>query len=115
MDRRTFIGSVASAFLATPLIVDAQPVKRVARIGFIGAWYSPSAAATLYDAFRRGMRELGYVEGQNLSIDTRWVGEEESVRDGAAKAAVELIRSKVDVLVVQGSAIDGVKDEAASV
>jgi putative tryptophan/tyrosine transport system substrate-binding protein len=104
MDRRTFIGSIANAFLAAPLVVDAQPAKRVARIGFIGAWYSPSAAATLYDAFRRGMRELGYVEGQNLSIDTRWVGEEESVRDGAAKAAVELMRSKVDVLVVQGSA-----------
>jgi len=43
------------------------------------------------------------------------VGEEENVRDGAAKAAVELIRSKVDVLVVQGTAIDGVKDEAGSV
>ena len=70
MDRRSFICSVASAFLAAPLIVDAQPAKRVARIGFIGAWYSPSAAATLYDAFRWGIRELGYVEGQNLSIDT---------------------------------------------
>jgi putative ABC transport system substrate-binding protein len=115
MHRRTFICSVASAFLAVPFVVGAQPTKRVARIGFIGAWYSPSAAATLYDAFRRGMHELGYVEGQNLSIDTRWVGEEDSVRDGAAKAAVELIRSKVEVLVVQGSAIDGVKDEAGSV
>ena len=115
MDRRTFIGSVASALLAAPLVVEAQPAKRVARIGFIGAWYSPSAAAILFEAFRRGMRELGYVEGQNLSIDTRWVGEGESVRDGAAKAAVELIGSKVEVLVVQGTAIDGVKDEAESV
>ena len=115
MDRRTFIGGVVSGLLAVPLVLEAQPARRIARIGFIGAWYSQLSAVSLFDAFRQGMRELGYVEGQNLFIDARWVGGKENIRDEAANAAVELIRSKVDLLAVQGPAVAGVKAGAGSV
>jgi putative tryptophan/tyrosine transport system substrate-binding protein len=58
------------------------------------------------------MRELGYVEGQNLTIDARWM--EGNEPEEAARLTAELIRSKVDVLVAQGSAVPGVKAEAGS-
>jgi len=59
------------------------------------------------------MRDRGYIEGQNLTIDARWM---ESVSpDEAASITAELVRSKVDVLVAQGAAIFGVKAAAGSV
>ena len=59
------------------------------------------------------MRELGYVEGQNLTIDGRWM-EGNSV-DEAARLTAQLVRSRVDILVAQGQAVPGVKAEAGSV
>src|SRR5260370_5121675 len=58
------------------------------------------------------MRELGYVEGQNLTIDARWM--EGNTPDEAARLTAELVRSKVDVLVAQGTAVPGVKAAAGS-
>ena len=59
------------------------------------------------------MRDRGYIEGQNLTIDARWM---ESVSpDEAASITAELVRSKVDVLVAQGASIFGVKAAAGSV
>jgi putative ABC transport system substrate-binding protein len=83
------------------------------RLGWVGSWYSRSGGATLFDAFRQGMRDHGYVEGQNLVIDARWM-EGMSV-DEAASVTAELVRSKVDVLVAQGASVFGVKAEAGSV
>src|ERR1035437_3909991 len=60
------------------------------------------------------VREHGYVEGQNLTIDIRWLEGKGNLRDEAAHAAAELIRSKVDVLAVQGPAMDGVLAETRS-
>jgi putative ABC transport system substrate-binding protein len=61
------------------------------------------------------MRELGYVEGENVTFDVRWLEGEGSVRDqAAAHAAAELIRSKTDLLVVQGPAVPGVMSESGS-
>ena len=54
------------------------------------------------------MREHGYVEGQNLTIDIRWLEGKGTVPDEAAHAAAELIRSNIDVLAVQGPAMAGV-------
>ena len=111
MDRRQFV-AVLSGLVAAPGFARAQTQKS-ARIGYVGAWYSPSSAGALFDAFRQGMRELGYIEGQNLTIDVRWM--ELATPDEAARLTAELVRSKVDVLVAQGPAIPGVKAEAGSV
>jgi ABC-type uncharacterized transport system substrate-binding protein len=111
MDRRQFV-AVLSGLVAAPGFARAQ-AQKPARIGYVGAWYSPSSAGALFDAFRQGMRELGYIEGQNLTIDVRWM--ELATPDEAARLTAELVRSKVDVLVAQGPAIPGVKAEAGSV
>ena len=54
-----------------PLAAAAQPARKVYRVAFLGAT-SPSGYASQMEAFRGGLRDLGYVEGQNLVIEFRW-------------------------------------------
>src|SRR5712691_693901 len=90
MRRREFITLLGGA-VAWPLAARAQP--KVWRIGLLAP--APPTPAML-SAFRDGLRERGYVEGQNLFIDVRWSqGSFEQNPDIAA----ELVRSKVDVIV----------------
>ena len=112
MNRRIFVVTLGAGLMAVPGTAGAQ-IRKAARVGWVGAWYSPSAAAALFDAFRHGMRELGYVEGQNLIIDARWM--ERIAPEESARLTADLLRSKVDVLVAQGPALPGVKAEAGSV
>jgi putative tryptophan/tyrosine transport system substrate-binding protein len=78
--------------------VDAQQPKKVPRIGFLSAT-SPSAIAARVEAFRRGLRELGYVEGKNIVIEWRYA---EGKLDRLSELAAELVRRKVDVIVSAG-------------
>jgi putative tryptophan/tyrosine transport system substrate-binding protein len=97
MDRRAFIGTLASGLLAAPLDAEAQPAREVHRIGFL---HSGSPTSRLVDGFRQGLRELGWVEGQNVVIDYRFAeGRSEPLPDLAA----ELVRLKVDVIVAVGA------------
>src|SRR5438093_12919654 len=99
MDRRTFIGSVASSLLAVPVAVHAQQVGKVYRIGILETIPAARNAANL-DALRKGLRDLGYVEGRNLVIEYRSA-------DGRAERfpdlASELVRLKVDLIVTRGT------------
>src|SRR5262250_197342 len=75
--------------------VEAQQQKKVPRIGFLSAT-SPSTISARVEAFRQGLRELGYVEGKNILIEYRYAeGKPERLRDLAA----ELVRLKVNVIV----------------
>ena len=112
MDRRTFVASIVVALVAAPDSTRSQE-RKLARIGWVSGWYSVSAANGLFDAFRRGMRELGYVEGQTVAIEARWM--EGTAPEEALVLSAELVRSKVDVLVAQGQAVLGAKSAAASV
>ena len=98
--RRAQLLMATGLLLAAPLAAEAQPAKQVPRIGFLG----PSSAdrdASRLAAFRQGLRELGYVEGQNIVIDQRYAsGRSEDL----PKLAAELVRLKVDVLVTEGTA-----------
>ena len=76
-------------------IAEAQQPAKVARIGLLVPG-SPSAFSTRIDAFRRGLRELGYVEGKNIAIEYKYA---EGRRDQLANLAAELVRLKVDVIV----------------
>jgi putative ABC transport system substrate-binding protein len=69
MRRRDFIGFVGCA-AASPFATRAQSAK-IARIGFLGA-ASASGWASKVEAFRKGLRDLGYVEGKNIVIEYRW-------------------------------------------
>jgi len=86
-------------FLAAPPSVDAQPTGKVYRIGILEAIPAARNAPNL-DALRRGLRELGYVEGRNLVIEYRSA-------DGRAERfpdlASELVRLKVDLIVTRGT------------
>jgi putative ABC transport system substrate-binding protein len=95
MDRRDAL--LALLALGAPLAADAQQATRIARIGYL----SPSLASSplLRDAFLQGMRDLGYVEGRNLSIEYR---DAEGRIERAPALAAELVALKVDVIVVGG-------------
>jgi putative tryptophan/tyrosine transport system substrate-binding protein len=99
MDRRTFIGGVAGGLLAAPLGTRAQQVGKVYRIGILEPIPAAQNAANL-DALRKGLRDLGYVEGRNLVIEYRSA-------DGRAERfpdlATELVRLKVDLIVARGT------------
>jgi putative ABC transport system substrate-binding protein len=99
MDRRTFIGGIAGGLLAAPLAAPAQQVGKVYRIGILETIPASQNAAKL-DALRKGLRDLGYVEGRNLIIEYRSA-------DGRAERfpdlASELVRLKVDLMVTRGT------------
>jgi putative ABC transport system substrate-binding protein len=86
---------VAVALLATAVIAEAQQVKKVRRIGFLST-VSRSFLVSRIDAFRRGLRDLGYVEGKNIAIEWRFA---EGKADRLPSLASELVRLKVDVIV----------------
>jgi len=70
IDRRVFITSIAGGLLAAPLGAEGQQADKIYRIGFLLP--STSADPSILDAFREGLRELGYVEGRNIAIASRW-------------------------------------------
>src|SRR5215218_6783025 len=98
MRRREVIAAFAGA-LASPFAARAQQARRVWRIGMLETTDAALNRANL-DAFRAGLRALGYVEGQNLAIEYRSA-------DGRAERfaahAAELVASKVDVIVTRGT------------
>jgi putative ABC transport system substrate-binding protein len=98
MDRRTFIGTCAGSLLAVRCIADAQQPPKIARVGYLmnGAPGSPEARAFL-NAFRQGLRERGYVEGQNILIEYRAADGKIERLPGLAS---ELARLNLDVIVV---------------
>ena len=99
MNRRTFIGSISGGVLAASLSARAQQKGKVYRIGILETVPAAQDAAYL-DALRKGLRDLGYVEGRNLIIEYRSAdGRAERFPDLAA----ELLRLKVDLIVTRGT------------
>ena len=70
MDRRAFITLVGGSILVAPLAAEAQPPSKV-RIGYLSS-NPPSDTQEAIDAFRAKLRGLGYVEGKNLLLDSRY-------------------------------------------
>jgi putative ABC transport system substrate-binding protein len=92
IDRRAFIGG-AIAFSAAPLAAEAQQAAKVARIGYLALTLAASPHAP--EAFRQGLRDLGYVEGRNLVIAYR---DAEGKLERLPALAAELVALKVDVI-----------------
>ena len=87
--------AIWAVLLALSFPAGAQQAKKIPRIGFLAS-VSASSDADRIEVFRQGLRELGYVEGQNVTIEYRWAdGKFEQLPDLAA----ELVRLKVDVIV----------------
>jgi len=93
--RRAFLSGLALSMLAVPFAAEAQPqTGKVWRIGVMMSLYPPDADAP--QALRQGLRTLGYVEGQNLVIDWRYV---QGRDDRLPTLAAELVRLSVDLIV----------------
>ena len=99
MDRRTFIHAVVGGLIAAPLTVKAQQTGRAPWIGFLGNG-NPNLSSPSVQAFRQGLRELGWIEGQNITIEYRWA---DGNMDRHPALAAELVKLPVDVLVTVGS------------
>jgi putative ABC transport system substrate-binding protein len=84
--------------LAVGVITEAQQPPKMPRIGFLIAT-SPSALSARTDAFRQGLREVGYVEGENIIVEWRYA---DGKFDRLPDIAAELVRLKVDVIVTAG-------------
>jgi putative ABC transport system substrate-binding protein len=75
MDRRTFLTLVACTCLLEPLAVHAQQAGKVFRIGLLAPYTEPTPGGRIdMEELRLGLRDLGWVEGKNLLIETRWAG-----------------------------------------
>lgn len=99
MDRREFIGSVAGGLLALPLSTTAQQPGKVPVVGVLNIAVGPRS--TTVDAARQGLRDLGYIEGQTIVLEVRFAG---GKPEAFPAFAVDLVRRKVDVLLVSGPA-----------
>jgi ABC-type uncharacterized transport system substrate-binding protein len=114
VDRRAFLDGLTGGLLARPLAAGAQPAGKIARIGFL----SPANASDprmqgLVGAFRRGLVDLGYVEGRSFTIESRWA---EGRYERLARLARELVALKVDViLAVAVPAIRAAKEATRTV
>jgi len=98
MERRTFMAVLAGGLLAAPLAAEAQPAAKIARIGWLGI--NVAASPHLLEAFRQGLRDLGYIEGRNVVIEYR---DAEGTFERLPALAAELVALKVDVIVLGGT------------
>jgi len=85
---------IVISLLVAPLIVDAQPPGKVARVGLLSAG-SERQNEPYLDAFRDGLRELGFVDGRNVAIDARWA---DGKYDRLPRLAADLVQLKVDAI-----------------
>ena len=109
MNRRRFLGTVSASFLAAPLAAEAQPAGKVWRIGFLRAGPPPK---TWVEAFQEGLRERGYVDGQNVLVAFRFT---DGGVDRLSQLAEELVRLKVDVILASsGTAARAAKGATVS-
>jgi putative ABC transport system substrate-binding protein len=100
MKVKLFAFTLSALLFALCLPGWAQQPARLPRIGFLGT-NSPSDIPARLAAFRQGLREIGYVEGQNIAIEYRWA---EGKPDRLPKLAAELVGHKVEVIVTHGEA-----------
>src|SRR6516165_5676725 len=97
MRRREFLGLVGGAAVTWPLAARAQqPTMPV--VGILSS-ASPSGYADLLGAFRQGLKEAGYIEGQNVAIESRWA---EGHFERLPELAAELVQRRVAVIVTTG-------------
>jgi len=105
MDRRAFLAGTGAVLLGAPRAAGAQKSEKKARVGILGIGTAPSppelAKSVATNPFWLSMRELGWVDGQNMVVERRFGESAEQLRAGAA----DLVRLKVDVLFVSSAGL----------
>jgi putative ABC transport system substrate-binding protein len=97
--RLAILAAPVLAIVAAPLAAEAQPAAKVATIGYLGN-SSAASESHLVGAFRQGLHDLGYTEGQNILIEYRWA---DGKYDRLPEFAAEMVRRKVDVILTVGT------------
>jgi putative ABC transport system substrate-binding protein len=110
MSKKAICLALTAALFALCFSAEAQQPTKIPRIGYLNA-VSPSTGSDRIEALREGLRELGYVEGKNILIESRYA---EGKLDRLPTLAAELVRLKVDVIVTSGPLPTRVTKEATS-
>jgi len=98
MDRKTVVALLVGLILASVPFAEAQQPKKVPRIGYLTS-SDPATESARSEGIRQALRDLGYVEGQNIAFEYRYA---EGKLDRFPELAAELVRLKVDIIVVAG-------------
>jgi len=96
MKKKILLFALVNLILASLQLAAAQQPKKVSRLGYVRVVGVPSTPAPNVEAFRQGLRDLGYTEGQNIVIEFRYA---EGKRDRVPSLVAELVQLKVDVLI----------------
>jgi putative ABC transport system substrate-binding protein len=111
IDRRTFLAALGLGALASPPAVQAQQAGKVPIVGVLNSGAGPRSVTV--DTTRQGLRDLGYIEGQTIVLDVRFAGMKQ---DAFPALAADLVRRKVNVLLVSGpAAIRAAKDATSTI
>ena len=98
MKKKITVLALCAMLFALCVSAEAQQPKKVPRLGYLSI-VDPARESTRAEAIRLALRELGYIEGQNIAIEYRYT---EGKRDRLPELAAELVRLKVDIIVVAG-------------
>src|ERR1700752_2654866 len=98
MTKKTIMVLLVTLALASAHVAEAQQPTRIPRIGYLSSG-TPSSEATRAEGIRVALRERGYIEGQNIAIEYRYT---QGKVDRAPELAAELVRLKVNIIVVAG-------------
>src|SRR5262245_57152958 len=112
-DNRKLIGvGLCALFLALAFSVEAQQPKKISRIGYLSN-FDPAGESTRAEAIQQALRELGYIEGQNIATEFRYT---EGKPGRNQELATELVRLKVDIILVStGSSIQAAKNATKTI
>jgi putative ABC transport system substrate-binding protein len=113
MKKKLLVIALATSLLVSVQCAEAQQSKRIARIGYLSA-FDPAGESTRSEAIRQALRERGYIEGQNIATEYRYA---EGKLDRFSEPAAELVRLKVDIIVVSGGSrlIQAVKNATKTI
>jgi putative ABC transport system substrate-binding protein len=117
VDRRQFLRAVGVGTLAAPCAIEAQPARKVYRLGLLTLYATSDAVGPQprnprINAFLRGLRELGYVYGEHFVTEVRGA---EGRSERFPNLAAELVRLQVDVIVAPGPAMSALKQATSTI
>src|SRR6266576_3118491 len=98
MKKKITVLTLCATVLAAGVIAEAQQPKKVSRIGYLSS-FDPAGESARSEGIRLALRELGYIEGQNIATEYRYA---EGKRERMPELAAELVRLNVDIIVVAG-------------